>query len=166
MRPEISIRLASIDDAPSILQLWQGSAIWLQSKGIEQWNPDRFRLESVIRILNDGSDVYLAEKNGQIAGTYFLTWSDPFLWAELDDSDSGYIHRLAVHRMFKGEGNGAVLLKFAEEHIRANGKTKARLDCMADNPRLNQYYRDLGFRFIGRVDREGWSANLYEKHLS
>jgi ribosomal protein S18 acetylase RimI-like enzyme len=157
------IRSASLADAPIVLNLWQSSAKWLQSRGIDQWNPEKFTLESVLEFLKNGSDVYLAEINNEFVGTYLITWTDPFIWRELDNSESGYIHRLAVNRQFIGKGIGLKLLRSAEEQIRIKGKKYIRLDCMADNKRLNQYYRDSGYQYIRRIDGEGWSAHLYEK---
>ncbi|MGI2297964.1 GNAT family N-acetyltransferase [Paenibacillus sp. GXUN7292] len=160
---ELIITHATIDDAPIILSLWKGSAEWLQSNNIKQWNPEAFSLEQVLKFVNDGSDVYLATIDNEIAGTYLITWQDPFIWKELDNSDAGYIHKFAVNRKFKGKGIGSKLLRSAEEQIRDKGKKYIRLDCMADNNRLNQYYRDAGYQFVRRLDSEGWSAHLYEK---
>lgn len=160
---ELMIRLALPKEAPIILNLWQESARWLNSKEIYQWRPEYFNSEQVIEFMNDGSEVYLAEMNNQVVGTYTLTWSDPLIWKELDNPDSGYIHRFAVNRDFKGQNIGLLLLKSAEENIRHKGKTLIRLDCMADNLRLNQYYKDYGFQYIRRVELGSWSASLYEK---
>ncbi|MNJ57964.1 putative acetyltransferase [compost metagenome] len=161
---ELLIRPASLEEAPIVLDLWQSSARWLNSKGIYQWRPEKFNLEQVIDFFHDGSDVYVAESNQEIVGTYILTWTDPLIWQELDRPEAGYIHRFAVHRDYKGLGIGQYLLNSAEEQIRLKGKTLVRLDCMADNARLNQYYKDYGFQFVRRLNREGWSANLYEKY--
>ena len=159
-RTEIMIRPATIDEAPVVLSLLQGSARWLNSKGIYQWRPEYFDLEEVVDFMSNGSDVYLAEYNQDIVGTYLITWSDPMIWQELDNNDSGYIHRFAVNRDYQGNGIGQHLLQAAEGQIRQKGKTHIRLDCMADNPRLNRYYKDCGFGFVRRMDGEGWSANL------
>jgi len=158
------IRKASVMDASAILILWQDAAKWLQAKGIDQWNPEGFTLERVIKYMNNGSDIYLAQLIDEYVGTFTITWKDPFIWGELDNSESGYIHKLAVDRKFKGLGIGHKLLRLAEDEIRKKGKKFIRLDCMADNIKLNQYYRDYGYQYIDRTDGEGWSANLYEKH--
>lgn len=158
-----TIRLARLDEAPIVLNLWQMSARWLNSKGINQWRPEHFNLDKVNKLMNNGSDVYLALIENEYVGTYTLTWSDPFIWRELDNLESGYIHKFAVNRDYQGRGIGSVLLHSAEEQIKLRGKTLIRLDCMADNIRLNQYYKDHGFNYIRRVNGEGWSANLYEK---
>jgi len=164
MENQLSIRPALIEEAPIVLSLWQMSAIWLNSKSIYQWRPENFHLEQVIGFMSNGSDVYLAESNNEIVGTYMIMWSDPSIWEELDNDESGYIHKFAVNRDHKGRGIGNYLLKSAEEQIKQKGKSLIRLDCMADNKRLNQYYVDYGFNFVKRADREGWSANLYEKY--
>jgi ribosomal protein S18 acetylase RimI-like enzyme len=159
---DLKIRMATIEDAPTVLDLWQGAARWLQSKNINQWRPENFSLDKVHKYIA-GSDVYLAEMSREIVGTYLITWNDPFIWKELDNGLSGYIHKFSVSRKQKGMGIGLRLLRSAEEQIRNNGKEYIRLDCMADNERLNRYYRDAGFKYIRRIDGEGWSANLYEK---
>ncbi|NBC69532.1 GNAT family N-acetyltransferase [Paenibacillus sacheonensis] len=139
------------------------SARWLNAKGIFQWRPEYFHLDQVTEFMADGAHVYLAYWNDAVVGTYTITWSDPLIWKELDSPDAGYIHRFAVHRDYEGQGLGGHLLHAAEEQIRQEGKTLVRLDCMADNARLNQYYREMGYAYIRRLDAADWSASLYEK---
>ncbi|MDQ0112369.1 GNAT family N-acetyltransferase [Paenibacillus harenae] len=159
----VVIKKAVPEDAAIILDLWQTSARWLLANGIKQWRPEHFHLEKVFKFMNDGSNMYLAEMNGVAVGTYVITWADPNIWQELDSKDAGYIHKFAVNRDYKGAGIGSYLIRCAEEQIRQSGRSLVRLDCMAANPRLNQYYLDLGFSYVRSIDGEGWSANLYEK---
>lgn len=163
LKTNLIIRPARGDEASAVLNLWQMSARWLNAKGIYQWRPEYFQIEKVMRFLNDGSEVYLAELDSQYVGTYVITWSDPHIWRELDCSEAGYIHKFAVNRDYQGLGIGGLLLKSAEEQIKLKGKTLIRLDCMADNARLNQYYEEHGYDFVRRMNGDGWSANLYEK---
>jgi len=162
----LKVRHASRDEASIVLALWQMSARWLNAKGSNQWRPEYFELDQVLAFMTNGSDVYVAEHEGTIVGTYVLTWSDPTIWRELDHNDAGYIHRFAVNRDYKGLGIGSLLIQSAMEEIRLRGRKVVRLDCMADNPRLNQYYRDLGFEFVRRLELgNNWAANLYETVL-
>jgi len=160
----LNIRPATPDDAQDVLNVWMNAAEWLQSKGIDQWNPEQFSLDFVMACIRD-SEVFLAEAGHAIVGTYLLTWSDPSIWRELDNAESGYIHKLAVRRDFKGQGIGRLLLEHAENRIMEQGKRCIRLDCMADNERLNRYYLDAGYTYVRRFDGDGWSANLYEKRV-
>ncbi len=43
------------------------------------------------------------------------------------------------------------------------GKRYLRLDCMAENPALNDYYRRAGFSYRGERRGDGWAASLYER---
>ena len=56
-------------------------------------------------------------------------------------------------------------MSWAEDYIKNKGKAWLRLDCMADNPTLNEYYRNQGFISRGRYEGRGWSANLYEREI-
>lgn len=160
----IDVRPASIDESHIVLELWKGSASWLQSKGINQWNPEHFKMNQIHECFNKGNEIYLARLSEEVVGTLFICWSDPFIWAELDNNESGYIHRFAVSRNHLGMGIGQLLLKWAENYMKNKGKTRIRLDCMAENDRLNQYYLDSGFQHIRLLHWDnGWKINLYEK---
>ncbi len=162
---EITVQRASRDESQYILDLWKGSAMWLKSIGINQWEPDYFKIEQVIDLFDKGFEVFVAKLNDEYVGTLYICWSDPELWEELDHIESGYIHRFAVHRNYKGLGIGEQLIIWAEDFIRDNGKKKIRLDCMAENMRLNQYYKDNGYRHIRFLEWDnGWKINLYEKY--
>lgn len=159
----LDIQPASVEDGPIILDLWRQSAKWLQSKGIKQWNPDNFKIEQIAEWLEKGANIYLARLDSEVVGTLLIIWTDPLVWDELNDQDSGYIHRFAVSRQHTGYGIGKLLMDWAENQIRLKGK-KIRLDCMADNIRLNQYYQSRGYRLVRGKKWEHFSANLYEKN--
>ena len=160
----ILIRRAAMEDSGGVLRLLKGSASWLQSKGIRQWDPEYFTLERIQECFQDRSELYVAQINEEVVGTLLIWWSDPQVWEELDNTDSGYIHRFAVSRNHLGLGIGQSLLQWAENYIRTAGKTLIRLDCMTDNLRLNQYYKDQGFELQRvKVWDNGWKSSLYEK---
>ncbi len=94
--------------------------------------------------------VHLARVGGRPAGTFVLRWSDENVWGP-DDGDSGYLHRLASHPDFAGQGVGAELIAAAGELIRGRGRHWLRLDCDQANQRLRGYYESLGFSHAGDV---------------
>jgi hypothetical protein len=49
------------------------------------------------------------------------------------------------------QGMGKNILKWIEEHCQSD-KKYIRLDCVADNHKLNQFYHENGFDFIGETD--------------
>jgi len=62
---------------------------------------------------------------------------------------AGYVHRLMVDRNSAKPGTGRLLLHAAERRIAAAGRALVRLDCLADNERLNAYYLNAGYRVVG-----------------
>jgi ribosomal protein S18 acetylase RimI-like enzyme len=161
---EAIISQASYDDVEEILDLWLEAAKWIQSKGINQW-PDSFSIQSVEKRLNI-SEIYIVKQKDTIIASLAIQWSDKLIWKELDNDQSGYIHRLIVRRAYSGRGIGNQLLEWAGEYIKANGKSFIRLDCMADNEGLNQYYSKIGFNYKGRVEGKGWAASLFERQIN
>lgn len=160
----IKVIQAVSSDVEDVLSLLLEAAQWIESKGIDQWRVRDFTEEMVQEYFN-GREIYLALFNGKPIGTFALQWSDESIWKELDNQESGYLHRLAVSRIYSGKGIGNALLNWAEQYIASKGKRYFRLDCMADNVGLNQFYQSAGFMFKVRIDHQTWSAHLYEKEL-
>ncbi|MFD1129061.1 GNAT family N-acetyltransferase [Paenibacillus provencensis] len=157
---------ARLSDSSEILDLWKGAASWIQAKGINQWHPDEFNLAMTEQLIMDRElELFVAKREGIIVGTLYICWSDPVVWGELDDSESsGYIHKFAVSRSHAGQGIGTELLLWAEDYIRSKGMKQIRLDCMAENDRLNQYYAATGYSHKKLLHWDnGWKINLYEK---
>lgn len=150
-------------DSMAVLDIWLDAANWMRAQGIDQWMPDRFNLSEVAACLTGGKELFLLKENGIAAGTFYIKWSDSLMWEDGRAASAGYIHRLAVGRNHHGRGIGALMLDWAEQYIAESGKAMIRLDCMADNTRLNTYYSERGFQLVTRIDTRGWSANLFEK---
>jgi GNAT superfamily N-acetyltransferase len=108
-------------------------------------------------------------------GTLTFQWDDPRFWGEDGADDrAGYVHRLAVRRAHAGTGLGARLLGWADDQVRAAGRTRLRLDVVSDNAPLRRYYERAGFAHVRDLEgeavlddgtRETWRTSLYERLL-
>ncbi len=161
---EIQIVKAEAEELETVLEILKEAANWLLSRGIDQWQPDSFSRDSIAERIRLG-EVYLAKQNQQSIATITLQWSDRFFWVD-DDTDAGYIHKLAINPAYTGTGLGRRLLEWAEQATKAAGKNCLRLDCMYENTKIRQYYEDAGFEYRGEVRGVGWRAALYEKLLN
>lgn len=162
---DVRIRRAAEDDYEAVLEVWLSAAHWIcDSLGIKQWNPADFHLERVRRHASE-TELFVAEREGRVAGVYSVQWEDPNVWEGPDSGESGYIHKLAVHRSYGRKGMGSLLLRAAEAHIRSRGRRFARLDCVSGNDALNRYYAGHGYMYRGRKDHALYSVHLYEKEL-
>ena len=79
-----------------------------------------------------------------------IQWSDHEIWGDRGlDGQAGYVHGLAVRRSAAGRGLGLRILGLASVRIARQGRGLLRLDCMADNKPLCDYYRRAGFTDLG-----------------
>jgi len=161
----LELRRARPDEEGVVLGVKQDAARWLENKGIHQWAGILMAQgEDFVHKKVKDHEVYLAFLGKGPVATVTILWEDPVSWGEKGkDSKAGYLHGLAVLRRHGGQGVGKDLLAWAEGVIRAKGRI-VRLDCMAENPRINRYYLDLRFEFAGPATLpNGFKINLYEK---
>lgn len=139
---------ASTADTAGVLEVLDEAAAWLRRRGVTQW-PDRFEPSWIEGAIAQG-ETWLTRVDTTAVGTLTLDWSDP-LWA--DAGRAGYVHRMAVRR--QAAGLGAVILDWAADTARLNGRDLLRLDCVASNSRLRAYYETHGFIHRGDVPAGG-----------
>ncbi len=162
MNEELRIRQARPGDVDVIIMILEEAAQLAASKGMPMW-PLEFQAEPIAGGIERG-EIYLALVGEQAAGTLTLQWSDPVVWGTMA-ADTGYVHKLAIRRAFAGRQLGLRLLAWAEEAVAAAGRSFLRLDCVATNPVLRDYYERAGFVYRGEAHGIGWQASLYEKQV-
>ncbi|STO07076.1 GNAT family N-acetyltransferase [Exiguobacterium aurantiacum] len=147
------IRLATQADLRAVDQLILRKAEEFHAAGKTQWQKylEPSRTDFVRHDVMNGS-VYVYEQEGTIVGAVSLipptSW-DHNLW---DDADAAvYLHRLVVDSGMKGKRVGEQLMR----HALAETTGSVRLDCVATNEFLNEYYPQFGFVYIG--ERDGFS---------
>ncbi len=162
----IIIEQARISDLDAVIDILEEAASWLASRGIDQWRPGSFLgsgYEAIAEQVNRG-EVYLAMLNGKSVGTLTLQWEDKKFWGDVPD-DAAYVHRIAIRRAYADKGLGSQLLRWAEHAAAEAGKTFLRLDCMAENAPLCEYYEKANFECRREIQGKGWRGRLYEKSI-
>jgi GNAT superfamily N-acetyltransferase len=139
------------DDIEEVATLWNRSAAWLRSKGLDQWQYP-VKWENIRRTVADGTCWLVTSGEGQTIGTITVEYTaDPY-WLPSDDPDDAlYIHRMVVDDGARGSELGSALLDWAAQRARKAGKSWLRLDAWKSNPALHKYYLDRGFRLV-RID--------------
>jgi ribosomal protein S18 acetylase RimI-like enzyme len=161
---EVEIRQARIADLDTVVSMLEEAARWMVRRGIEGWTPDGFSRERIAFLIGSG-EIYLAVLDGRPAGTFALQWSDRETWGDVPD-DAGYVHGLAIRREFAGKGLGWEMLRRAAQMVSLSEREYLRLDCVADNEAMNEYYRRAGFTRRGGTVVRGLAVTLYEKQVS
>ncbi len=166
-----AIARATLADLDAVIALYEERAQWLVSRGIQQWRPGDYTVEWA-RDNIEHDEVYLArregehdgerERAGQPVGKFTLVWADPEVWGERPP-DAGYVHGLAVARGEAGHGLGVALLRYAARRIAQVGRHYLRLDCLANNQALRDYYTRAGLTHIEDKWYDGWGSSLFEQ---
>jgi ribosomal protein S18 acetylase RimI-like enzyme len=157
-----SLRKARREDIPAVCEVLQDACDRLQELGVKQW-PKTIPLSFVEKAV-DRDEFWIVSIDGRVSAVYRLLWSDKATWGP-DDGLNGYVHTLAVHRYSSGTGFGRRLLTLIEKQVLSSGRKRLRLDCVAHNQTLRQYYMRAGFQSIGER-RVGLAVlALFEKKL-
>jgi GNAT superfamily N-acetyltransferase len=157
-----TITRARAAERDTVLDVMNEAATWLESREIYQWEPGRFDIALLEEAIAAG-EMYLVWRGDEPAGTFSLMERDPVVWGA-QPPDAGYLHDFAIRRAFSGIELGRCILAGVERTCIAAGKTWLRLDCVAWNEPLNDYYRRAGFAYRRAIGIHN-PINLYEKRL-
>jgi GNAT superfamily N-acetyltransferase len=142
---QISVRRASPADVPLVEEVLREAASWLEKRGVPLWLPSELGRSDIEAHVTDGL-YFLAEVNGECAGTFRFQLTDPEFWPDVPPHESVFVHRLAVRRQYSGGQVSSAMLTWAAERGRQLGRSYLRLDCEARRPRLRAVYEAFGFR--------------------
>jgi len=148
------IRLAKISEIDDILTITKACASFMISKGIFQWNEHYPSKEAFINDIKR-KELYLLEESKTSIGTVVISnHMDeeyiPIKWLVENDNNL-YIHRLAVHPNFQGNGNAQKLMDFAENYAHQNNYKSVRLDTFSQNNRNQKFYETRGYQKLGDI---------------
>jgi GNAT superfamily N-acetyltransferase len=142
----LSIRQATLQDIDVVSDILREAAAWLEQRGMPLWRQDELQLNSISAEVHSGL-FFLAESDGEPAGTIKYQLEGKLFWPDVPQDDSAFIHRLAVRRRFAGGEVSSALLLWAIARTHTLGRRYLRLDCIASGPRLQALYERIGFRF-------------------
>ncbi|SHG29032.1 Ribosomal protein S18 acetylase RimI [Salegentibacter echinorum] len=163
------IRKAIREDLPAIKSLTEACAKALQAKNIFQWNenyPSREKLAADIR----KNELYLWEEDKRIVSIMVLTSTMASVYNDVHwftpNKNNLYVHRLATHPEYWGEGYARKMMDFAEETAKQNNCASIRLDTFSKNKRNLKFYEARGYDRSGFVyfpDKSSAPFYCYEK---
>lgn len=151
---ELTLRRATPADLEGVLTLLARTAGWLNGLGVRQWPAGGFPAERIEPLIGEGV-MYVLDAGARVPAATIAVdgHADPEFWTSADRPDDAlYVHKLAVGRDYSGQGLGEALLDWAALRAAVHGRPYLRLDCAKDNPRLQAYYRRVGFRHVRTVD--------------
>lgn len=140
------IEISGIDDTGEILRLYQIARDFQKIKGAVVW--PEFDPELIKTEIEENRQWKLVVDN-QIACVWATTFTDPEIWEERNDDPSIYIHRIATDPVFRGQKMVEEIVRWSRKYAAKNLKKFIRMDTIAGNQSLNNYYQKCGFKFLG-----------------
>ncbi|MBO0889245.1 GNAT family N-acetyltransferase [Candidatus Bathyarchaeota archaeon] len=161
---QLRISKADPSSLDTVLAILDEATVRLLKNGMPTaWEAGKFSRQAFLDQIEKG-EVHIAFVGSEAAGTFILQWSDLLWWGERPD-EAGYIHKFAIKPSFAGKGLGVEMVKWAEATAKKAGKKFLRLNCMADDRKIRDYYERLGFIHKGDVMGPKCLGSLYEKRL-
>lgn len=158
------IRIAENSESNDVIKLLKQSAQWMKDHNINQWSyllegGDDEEIKQAIADRN----TYIVLKDEAIVATFTLLskqseW-DIHIWGEDHTSNSLYLHRIAVLPSYMGSGLGSRILSWIEAN--ANDYEFIKLDCVSENLKLNNFYKENEFELVDITDNH----SKYQKRL-
>lgn len=159
-----NIKIATNNDSRNVISMLKEIAQWMKDSNINQWG---FLLEGgddeEIKQAIVNQETYIVMNGNEYVATFTLLskqseW-DTHIWGEDNTSNALYLHRLAIVPSYMNKGLGKRILAWIEENT--TNKEYLRLDCVAENIKLNSFYENNGFELVGITD----GHSKYEKSL-
>ncbi len=149
---DLHIRMATTKDSVQVHHLLKTLAEWMKDTKINQWS---FLLEGEDDELKEWifeGLTFIVEKDEELIATFTLLpeageW-DKHIWGDDLPANTSYLHRLAISPEYMRQGIGQKVI----EWISTREIHRIRLDCVADNKKLNQFYENNGFELKGITD--------------
>jgi ribosomal protein S18 acetylase RimI-like enzyme len=161
----VNLRQANTSEFDLVFDVLYENATWLLSKGIFQWPLDW--LESIrceIKSSIDQGLFFVAEIQDEFAAVVEIRSAPEEIWKN-NAVDALYIHKLAICRKYADRGLGVnVINQIKHQAIRQN-IDYLRLDCVAHNDKLREYYESCGFKLKGIVDADVVNLALFEHQI-
>lgn len=128
------IRIATLEDYPKIMEIWE-SAVKATHDFLSEADFKYFK-EIIPRDYLPNLEVYLISENEEVKGFGAIS--------------ENMLEMLFIHNNSRGKGFGKILCQFLKE------KTLfTKVDVNEQNPQAIRFYEKMGFKKIGRSEKDG-----------
>ncbi|WP_421828735.1 GNAT family N-acetyltransferase [Larkinella sp.] len=167
----MTVRPATFNDIPALLQLIRRVVPLMQATGNFQWD-DQYPNAAVFEKDIAQNQLWVAELDEKPVGVAAITTDQEPEYAQVgwDLSETAIVvHRLAVDPAVRGRGIAAQLLTQADEVARQRGINVLRIDTNTQNEATQRLFPKVGYEFAGEIGlgfRPGLRFFCYEKRLN
>jgi len=143
MNPNLTIRPATIDDVPAVVQMLADDFLGEKRERFEDPLPETY-VEAFREIENDpNNELIVAESEGEIVGTFQLTYT-PSL--SFQGSKRCTVESVRVDTKLRGQGIGREMMFWAIERAKEKGCISMQLTTHSERKNAHRFYEQLGFK--------------------
>jgi GNAT superfamily N-acetyltransferase len=139
------IRQVRADEVNLVADMLNAAAASLAERGNALWSAADVSGVAVAEHVKTGMYYVAFDDEGPV-GVFRFQLEDRLFWPEVVDGSSAFIHKIAVYPHKQGKDVSHVLLRYACNLARQNGRQFLRLDCMSSRPKLQAVYERFGFK--------------------
>ena len=160
----MDIKNSELIDIDFIFEMYKVATEYQKQRVIDIW--PEFDKEMVKNEIIEKRQFKLIIKN-QIVCVWAVTFDDPYIWGEKNNSKSIYIHRLATHQNHRGNNFALKLVGWAKEYALKNDKKYIRLDTVGHNKKLiNKIECPVGMEIGDSKDPEEIAFSIITRLIS
>lgn len=148
------IRNALLEDIEKLLVITRACAAHMIAKEIYQWNEFYPNKQAFINDVNR-NELYILEIENRLIGCVTIsTFMDdeyiPVPWLTPNNNNI-YIHRLAIHPKYQGQGYAQKLMDFVENYAKINNFVSVRLDTFSQNLKNLKFYERRNYKRLENI---------------
>ncbi|WMI69120.1 GNAT family N-acetyltransferase [Mangrovimonas sp. YM274] len=148
------IRKASIEDLKPLISLTKACTQHMRANGIYQWN-DTYPNKTCFQIDIQRGELFVYERENKICACVARNHVKDEVYNAVSwltkDCNNLYIHRLAVHPTYQGQGIAQQLMEAMENYAKINGFNSIRLDTFSLNKRNQKFYELRGYKQLEAI---------------
>lgn len=143
--PVLKVLHTTMNDLEDVYTFFEHSIAYQEKHGYPSWrNYDRHAIIKDIESKNQ----YKVTVDGKTGIVFSVCYNDKVIWRHYDKDDAIYLHRIVVNPDFKGQRLFGAILDWAVDQGKQKGLASIRMDTWAANPKIVEYYKGFGFRFV------------------
>ena len=150
----MNIRLAKERDLKRVVSITNACAVHMISKKIFQWDENYPNIE-IFKDDVKNKSLFVIEDNELIMGCICISLKIDDVYKDVKlltpNRNNVYLHRLAIHPNFQGQGLALKLMEYAEDFTIKNGCISIRLDTFSGNPKNNKFYTLQGYTKLEKI---------------
>lgn len=142
---------ADVRDLNDIMEVYKSRKKWFEKRKIKQWF--KHKKSDILNTIKK-DNLFCIRKNNEIISCFELSEYDKYFH---DGNKAYYIYKIVVNPDYKGIGKFIFLI--CKYITKKNNKQYLRLDCVRNNKKLNEIYKNYGFDYV-KKDDEVYCKNL------